>query len=320
MDSNVPSARIDAVRQFNRLYTKVIGALDAGLVHTPYSLTEARLLYELFQREVTEVADLRGELDLDAGYLSRLLSQLASDGLVIRDKSATDSRRQVVRLTTAGVEAATMLTQRATAQVRDLLGTMAEPDQRALVDAMRTISQLINGPSGADAVVLRPPRAGDYGWVIERHGALYAKEYGWDATFEALVATVVADYIKNYDSALDASWIAEVAGRPVGCVFCVHTADPSAGSAAASAGPKVAKLRLLLVEPSARGLGVGTRLVDECIRFARSAGYRTLTLWTNDVLVAARRIYERAGFQLVSEERHHSFGHELIGENWELQL
>jgi DNA-binding MarR family transcriptional regulator/GNAT superfamily N-acetyltransferase len=308
MTSLVPDTRIKAVRRFNRLYTRIIGALDAGLVHTPYSLAEARVLYELAQRDITEVADLRRELDLDAGYLSRLLSQLASDGLVEKGKSAGDARKQTVRLTKEGIEAAGTLDQRATEQIRELLDPMTESDQHDLVDAMRVISDRIGERSGTSAVVLRPPGPGDFGWVIQRHGALYAHEFDWDNTFEAMVARIVADYIENRDPVRDAGWIAEVDGRPVGCVFCVQADE------------NTAKLRMLLVEPVARGLGVGSRLVDQCVRFATSAGYRTLTLWTNDVLVAARRIYQRAGFRLVDEQPHHSFGHDLVGQTWRLDL
>ena len=313
MTSLVPDTRIKAVRRFNRLYTRIIGALDAGLVRTPYSLAEARMLYELLQRGTTEVTELRRELDLDAGYLSRLLSQLASDGLVMKGKSVGDARRQTVWLTEEGIEAAGTLDQRATDQIRALLDPMAESDQRDLIDAMRVISDRIGGQPDTGALLLRPPGPGDFGWVIERHGALYAQEYGWDSTFEAMVARIVADYIENRDPVRDAGWIAEVDGRQAGCVFCVQAGEGPANETRA-------KLRMLLVEPTARGLGVGSRLVDQCVQFATSAGYRRLTLWTNDVLVAARRIYERAGFRLVDEQPHRSFGHDLVGQTLRLDL
>jgi DNA-binding MarR family transcriptional regulator/GNAT superfamily N-acetyltransferase len=297
-----------AVRAFNRFYTNVMGVLRDDLLHTPYSLTEARVIFELAQRDATEVADLRRSLDLDAGYLSRILARFEADGLVRRERSATDARRQVIRLTPNGRAAYATLDERSAKEIAGMLDRLSDTDRRRLLAAMATIQELLGEASRPDMVVLRPPVAGDVGWVVQRHGRLYADEYGWDETFEALVARIVADYVANRDPKREAAWIAEVDGQPVGCVFCVKRDD------------RQAQLRLLLVEPAVRGLGIGRRLVAECVRFARQAGYDTLVLWTNDVLVDARRIYERAGFRLVEEGKHHSFGKDLVEQTWSLDL
>jgi len=301
-------ARVGAVRRFNRVYTNVLGLLRDGLLDTAYSLTEARVIFELAQRPETEVADLRERLDIDAGYLSRILGGFEARGSIVRTRSPADARRQVITLTAKGRAAFRTLDARSAEQVEGLLSRLGEDGQRRLVDAMATIEELL-GPSGTPSVVvLRPPGPGDFGWVVERHGALYAQEFRWDETFEALVARIVADFVDHRDPAREAAWIAEVDGDRVGCVFCVQESD------------EAARLRILLVEPGARGMGIGGRLVDECIRFARRAGYTKVVLWTNDVLVAARRIYERAGFRLVEEETHRSFGHDLVGQTWVLTL
>jgi DNA-binding MarR family transcriptional regulator/GNAT superfamily N-acetyltransferase len=300
--------RVRALRSFNRFYTGRIGVLSEGLLHTPYTLAEARVLFELGQRELTEVSDLRRDLALDAGYLSRLLSRLAERGLVSRERSEPDARRQRVRLTAAGTEAYELLDERSAADNRALLDAIDDVGQQRLLGAMDTIRSLLDDVPRPRAVLLRPPGPGDYGWIVQRHGALYAREYGWNQAFEALVARVVADYADDHDPAREAAWIAEVDGTPAGCVLCVAKSKT------------VAQLRLLLVEPSARGLGIGGRLVDECVRFARRAGYGELVLWTNDVLEAARRIYERAGFSLVDEEAHGTFGPALVGQTWALSL
>jgi DNA-binding MarR family transcriptional regulator/GNAT superfamily N-acetyltransferase len=302
-------AVVDEVRAFNRFYTGVIGVLDEGLVGTPWSLTEARVLYELAQAEVTEVAALRRALGVDAGYLSRVLSRLAAGGLVARSRSAEDTRRGLVRPTRAGRAAFADLDGRTAEQVEALLAGLDEEGRRRLVGAMGAIRSLLADRPAAATMVLRPPAAGDLGWIIERNAAVYAQEFGWDATYEALVARIVAEFAERSAAPGDrpeAAWIAEVDGERAGCVLCV----------ARDGEPGVAQLRLLLAEPSVRGAGVGTRLVDECLRFARRSGYRRLVLWTNDVLVAARRIYERAGFELVEEAPHHSFGHDLVGQWW----
>jgi DNA-binding MarR family transcriptional regulator/GNAT superfamily N-acetyltransferase len=300
--------RVAAVRAFNRFYTKVIGALREGLLRSPYSLTEARVLFELARAEDTEVAALRRELGIDAAHLSRILTRFESAGLVVRGRAATDARRQVARLTAEGRTAFAGLDESSEREVRALLATLTEDDQRRLVASMAAIERTLGAPVRPELVVLRSPAPGDYGWVVQRHGALYASEFGWDATFEALVARIVADYAGAHDPARERAWIAEIDGEPAGCVFCVRREET------------VAQLRLLLVEPAARGLGIGARLVDECLRFARSAGYGEIVLWTNDVLVSARRIYERAGFELVEEGPHASFGKDLVEQTWRLSL
>jgi len=309
---------IHAVRAFSRLYTRVLDVLGEGLLDTPYSLTEARLLYELAQQEGLETVELRRAVGIDAGYLSRLLSRFAADGLILRERSPDDRRRQVVRLTAAGRAAFDVLDRRSAEQVGGLLRSLDGDQRRRLVAALQTVQGIMGESGGPPAtVVLRPLEAGDYGWVVQRHGAIYAQEYQWDETFEALVARIVADFIDEIQTgrarpatpaAGVSAWIAEVDGERAGCIFCTRK-DPT-----------TAQLRLLLVEPRARGLGIGGRLIDECLRFARRAGYERIMLWTNDVLVDARRLYERAGFQLVEEDKHHSFGHDLVGQTFALDL
>lgn len=300
--------RVPAVRRFNRFYTRVLGLLREGLLQTPFLLSEARLIFELGQRDEIELSELRDGLDLDAGYISRILGRLETQRLVERTRSDIDARRQVVRLTGDGRAAFRLLDERSSDEIRGLLSSLSEDQQRRLVRAMHEIEDVLGSSESLQAVVLHPPRSGDYGWIVERHGATYAAEFGWDQSFEALVARIVADFVDHHDPQREAAWIAELNGERVGCVFCMKKTDD------------VAQLRILLVEPTARGLGVGSRLVDECVRFARRAGYRRMMLWTNDVLQDARRIYERAGFQLVDEGSHHSFGHELVGQDWELEL
>jgi DNA-binding MarR family transcriptional regulator/GNAT superfamily N-acetyltransferase len=300
--------RVAAVRAFNRFYTNRIGVLGDGLLRTPHSLTEARVLYELGQRDVTEVADLRRELDIDAGFLSRLLARLQRNGLVARERSQTDARRQRIRLTDDGRAAFAELDRRSAAEIGELLDALGDEDQRRLVAAMDVVRGVLEDVPRSDGFVLRPAHAGDFGWIVHRHGVLYAQEYGWDETFEALVARIVADFVSQRDPRREAAWIAEVDGAPVGCVLCVRREDD------------VAQLRLLLVEPSARGRGIGARLIEECLRFAKRAGYRRITLWTNDVLHEARRLYERAGFELVESAPHHSFGHDLVEQTWARDL
>lgn len=299
---------IAAIREFNRFYTNVLGLLREGLVDTPYSLTEARVIFELARADQADVADLRRHLDIDAGYLSRILARFEADGLVIRQRSPRDGRRQVISLTTQGRTAFGMLDSRSASQVRALIERRREPDRRRLTAAMGTIMQVISTAPRPASAALRDPGPGDLGWVVQAHGALYAEEFGWDASFEALVARIVADYAADHDPLRERAWIAEADGRPAGCVFCVRKDD------------RTAQLRLLLVEPWARGAGTGDRLVGECIAFARGAGYSELVLWTNDVLTAARRIYQRAGFELTAEQKHHSFGHDLVGQTWRLAL
>ncbi|HEX6425496.1 MAG TPA: bifunctional helix-turn-helix transcriptional regulator/GNAT family N-acetyltransferase [Acidimicrobiales bacterium] len=307
---HVDPARVAAVRAFSRFYTAVLGVLDEGLLDTPFSVTEARVVFELAQHDATDLADLRRELRVDAGYMSRVVTRLEADGLVTRERSPRDGRRQVLRLSDQGRAVFATLDGRAAEQAAALLAPLPEPVQQRVVAAMDTVRVVLGGdaPPRPRAVVLRPPGPGDYGWVVARHGAVYADEYGWDAGFEGLVARIVGDYVDHHDPRREAAWIAEIDGELVGCVFCV------AKDAA------TAQLRILLVEPSARGLGIGTRLVDECVRFAARAGYAAIELWTNDVLVSARRIYEAAGFVLVDEAPHHSFGHDLVSQTWRLEL
>jgi DNA-binding MarR family transcriptional regulator/GNAT superfamily N-acetyltransferase len=307
MKSAVPPERIDAVRGFNRFYTNLIGVVREGLLEKPYSLTEARVIFELAQRDAYEVAALRRSLDLDAGYLSRILSRFDADGLIRRERAQADARRQVVGLTDHGRDVYRDLDARSGEQIGRILSALPDDAQRRLVGAMETIEGILGERARPPAYVLRPLAPGDLGWVVNRHGALYAAEYDWDATFEALVARVVADYVEDRGRG-DNAWIAEVGGEPAGCVFCVRKSE------------RVAQLRLLLVEPGARGLGIGGRLVEECVRFARREGYDEMVLWTNDVLAAARRIYQRAGFELVDEGPHHSFGHDLVEQTWRLKL
>jgi DNA-binding MarR family transcriptional regulator/N-acetylglutamate synthase-like GNAT family acetyltransferase len=301
--------RIETIRRFNRFYTRQIGVLNEGLLDSTFSLTEARVIYELAHHEQTTASTLGAELGLDAGYLSRILQSFKKHNLVDTQPSEDDRRQRMLQLTPAGQDAFAMLNARSIHQIEAMLNQIAPYDQQRLVAAMRSIEEVLGAPHEQKApYILRPHQPGDMGWVVYRHGVLYATEYGWDEQFEALVANVVAQFIQNYDPKRERCWIAEMHGEIVGSVFLVKQSDT------------VAKLRLLLVEPKARGLGIGARLVGECIRLARQLGYTTLTLWTNSVLLAARHIYMQTGFQLVSQEPHHSFGHDLVGETWELAL
>jgi DNA-binding MarR family transcriptional regulator/GNAT superfamily N-acetyltransferase len=296
------------VRAFNRFYTGQLGVLGPRYLATPHTLAEARVLFELAQAEQVEVAALRRQMRIDAGHLSRLLSRLERRGLVARERSAADGRRQLARLTADGEKDFAVLDRRSADDTASRLAGLGDAERHRLVAALAEVRQLLQPAEHEREVTLRAPRAGELGWIVQRHGELYSEEYGWSADFEALVARIVADFAERHNSAREAAWIADVDGAPAGCVLCVRHDDA------------VAKLRLLLVEPRARGLGLGGRLVGECIAFARGAGYRELTLWTNDTLVHARRIYERAGFELVDEEPHHSFGHDLVGQTWTLGL
>lgn len=301
--------RIGTVRQFNRFFTRQIGVLREGLLHSPYPLTDARILFELGQCNQVTASRLGRELGLDAGYLSRILARLEQQGLLEKVRSENDGRQLLVSLTAAGREAFALLDQRSREEVSEMLEDLSEEDQQRLLKAMQTIeSVLSSGFKFSEPFVLRPHEPGDMGWVAHRHGVLYTQEYGWDEHFEALVAQIVADFINNYNPGRERCWIAEMDGEIIGSVFVVQSSET------------VAKLRLLLVEPKARGLGLGTRLVEECIRFARRRGYQKLILWTNSILLEARHIYMKTGFKLVAEEAHHSFGHDLIGETWELVL
>jgi DNA-binding MarR family transcriptional regulator/GNAT superfamily N-acetyltransferase len=303
------AVRVDAVRAFNRFYTRLIGLLRQGYLDSPFSLTEVRVLYELAHRAETTAGELARELDLDPGYLSRVLARFERDGLIERTRSRSDGRQALLRLSERGRAAFDPLDAAARDQIGALLGRLPEPDQARVVAAMATVEGLLRERAEPRVpYLLRPHRAGDMGWVVMRHGVLYAREHGYDLTFEALVAEIVAKFVQHFDPAREACWIAEREGESVGSVFLVREDD------------QVAKLRLFLVEPSARGLGIGSRLVEECLRFARSAGYRTVRLWTQSDLLAARRIYARAGFTCVAEEPHHSFGHDLVAETWEIRV
>ena len=297
---------IDAVRRFNRFYTRRIGVLRAGLLGSSYRLTEARLLYELAQGGQATASALGRDLGLDLGYLSRLLQGLKRRGLVRARRAVHDGRQSFLTLTAKGRQAFAVLDSRSRDATGAMLAPLPEHDRGRLVGAMRTVEGLLSNKRGE--ITLRSHRPGDLGWVVERHGALYAEEYGWDERFEALVAGIVARFVKHFDAARERCWIAEIDGERVGAVLVVKQSRSTA------------KLRLLIVEPAARGRGLGRRLVEECIAFARAKGYRKLVLWTQSNLAAARAIYKQCGFRRVRKERHSSFGADLVGEFWQLAL
>ncbi|PYQ15323.1 MAG: MarR family transcriptional regulator [Acidobacteria bacterium] len=311
MPEIAPPARVDVMRRFNRFYTRQIGLLQEGLLRSPFSLTEARVLYEIAHRAAPTASTLGRELGLDGGYLSRILRGFRRGGLVDRRPSPDDGRQGLLSLTRRGRAAFASLDERSRDEVGTMLGRLPASAQRRLIDAMGAIEELLGAPrpaGPASPYLLRSHQPGDMGWVVHRHGVLYAQEYGWDERFEALVAEIVARFVKKLDPKRERCWMAEMDGEVVGSVFLVKQSRT------------VARLRLMLVEPRARGMGIGTRLVGECVRFARQAGYGKITLWTNSVLRAARHIYQQAGFRLVHEEKHHSFGHDLVGETWDLKL
>ncbi|HEY3717117.1 MAG TPA: bifunctional helix-turn-helix transcriptional regulator/GNAT family N-acetyltransferase [Jatrophihabitantaceae bacterium] len=308
---------VAAIRGFNRYYTNVIGALGEGHLHSPYTLTEARVLYELAQHESRDVVELRRQLDLDAGYLTRILTRLEGDGLVTRRRSDTDGRRQIAALTKTGRTAFAALNRRANRDVSRLLDPLAPNERGQLRQALQTVRTLLDRDRPSGEVTLRQPAPGDLGWIVARNAELYTADYGWDADYETLVARIVADFAATHDPDRERAWIAEIDGQRVGCVMCARADDADRADRADKA---TAKLRLLLVEPSARGLGVGTRLVDACVDFARDAGYQRMTLWTQSTLSAARRIYAAAGFELVHSAPHHSFGADLVEETWTVEL
>ena len=300
---------IAAVRHFNRFYTRQIGLLDEGLLQSKFSLTEVRVLFELAHHDDLTATSLANLLGIDPGYLSRILKRFEEGGLLARRATPHDARQAVLALTRAGRAAFRPLDQGTEHQIAALLAPLGAAERGSLIQAMRTIETLLGGEADTRTPwLLREPRCGDHGWIIHRQAVLYRDEYGFDATFEALIAEIIGAFVRTRDPRKERGWVAERDGRILGSVFAVRESDA------------ICKLRLLYVEPGARGLGIGRRLVEECIAFARETGYRTLTLWTNDILVAARRIYEAAGFRLASEERHHSFGHDLVGQNWVLQL
>jgi DNA-binding MarR family transcriptional regulator len=301
--------RVEVVRSFNRFYTAKLGLLHKGFLQSPFSLAESRVLFEVATAENPTATTVGKELGIDAGYLSRILSDFETRRLLCRKPSASDRRQSILSLTKHGRKAFDELDARSRDEIGAMIDSLGGTDKGRLIEAMRTIQSLLGGrPRSNASYVLRSLRPGDAGWVVHRHGVLYAAEYGWDEQFEALVASIVANFIERFDPKLERGWIAEREGENVGSVFLVkHT-------------KWVAKLRLLLVEPTARGLGIGTRLVEECTQFARQVGYRKIILWTNDVLRDARKLYARAGYTLVRQAPHHSFGKDLVGETWELSI
>lgn len=302
---------VDAMRAFNRFHTRLVGALDEHLLESEYALPQVRLLYEVAHapRERPPCAgDIAAALRLDPGYVSRLVAGLEADGLIEREASPGNARRLTLRLSNRGRERIGRLERASAAQVEQLLAPLAPAERRDLVGSMWRIRRLLGDACGESATRLREPEAGDLGLIVSRQARLYAEEYGWDASYEALVAEIVAAFVRNFDAAAERCWVAERDGELVGSVFVVRQDETTA------------RLRLLYVDAAARGRGLGRRLVDECIGFARARGYRRLVLWTNDCLVAARRIYEAAGFRLTAEEAHHSFGKDLVGQTWELEL
>jgi DNA-binding MarR family transcriptional regulator/GNAT superfamily N-acetyltransferase len=305
--------RIDTVRRFNRFYTRKIGVLQEGWLNSPFSLTETRVLYELAHQERPTATMVGNKLELDPGYLSRILSVFEKRGLVKKTPSPEDGRQSLLTLTDKGRRQFAPLEVRTEQQVSGMLGTLSEGQQQQLIGAMHTIEKLLGKDEEPEATtkasyLLRPPQVGDMGWAVHRQGVLYAQEYGYDERFEALAADIVAKFVQNYDAKRERCWIAEKDGEVAGSVFLVRESKT------------VAKLRLLYVEPSARGLGIGSRLVEECVRFARQAGYKKIVLWTQSELDAARHIYKKAGFRVVGKKRHHSFSKDLVAETWELSL
>lgn len=309
MSSNVSDLQVSAVRSFNRFYTRKLGVLDQHLAKSPFSLSEARVLYELAHRADPAAKEIGIELGLDAGYLSRIVQKFDEDGLISRAPLPSDRRQYRLGLTAQGRQAFARLDRSSHDEVEAMLASLAPADRERMTGAMATIEGLLadHGASPPRAV-LRDPRPGDMGWVVQSHGALYASEYGFDAAFEALVAEIAAKFLTSFDASRERCWIADLDGAPVGSVFLVRHSDD------------VAKLRLLLVDPAGRGQGLGKRLVGECIAFARACGYRRITLWTQSILIAARKIYQDAGFALVNSEPHRSFGQDLVGETWERDL
>jgi DNA-binding MarR family transcriptional regulator/GNAT superfamily N-acetyltransferase len=306
---NTLQQRTGAVRRFNRFYTRQIGVLRKNYLNSPYSLGEMRVLYEL-AHGATTASDIGRALDLDAGYLSRVLRSFEKRGFISRKPSRADARQSHIALTARGATAFAPFERRSQDFVGGMLGKLKPDDQTRLVAAMTTIETLLGEPPVAakPSYTLRAPRHGDFGWIVSRHAELYAQEYNWGPPFEGLCAQIVADFVNNYDAKVERCWIAEMDGENVGCVMLVKDA------------PGIARLRLLLVEPKARGLGLGQRLVDECVKFAREAGYKRVTLWTHSVLLAARRAYEKAGFTLTSSEKKHSWGEDVVAEYWDLEL
>ena len=310
MDGSVKAEDVAAFRRFNRRYTRFIGTLNEGLLGSDFSLAEARVLYEIATRDAATAKEIAEALWLDAGYLSRMLAKFAQAGVIARQPSEADARFAEIRLTETGEAAFARLNSRSDGQAADVLGALSDVDRARLMGCMETISELLAGGGWDRRYTLRTHRVGDMGWVAHREGIGYAEQFGWDGTFEALVAKIAGEFVLNFDAARERCWIAEMDGRSVGHVFLVKHPDAA----------DTARLRLLFVEPEARGMGLGDALVRECVGFARQAGYARMVLWTQSMLTSAIRIYERAGFRLVKEEPHRSFGVELVGQEWELVL
>jgi DNA-binding MarR family transcriptional regulator/GNAT superfamily N-acetyltransferase len=305
------SEAIDIIRSFNRSYTRQLGLLDNGLLGSEFTLTEARVLYELANCEDSTATQIAGELGLDLGYMSRLIKKFGRRRYIKRKRSPVDARQSRLQLTERGRAVFDPLDRAARLQIAEMIAPMTREQRSVLLSAMQSVQRLLevgSEESRREPYAIRPLKVGDIGWITHRQGILYAQEYGWDASYEAMVADILAGFVKNVDSAMERGWVAERTGGIIGSVFLVRASSD------------LAKLRLLYVEPTARGLGLGGRLVQECIDFARLKGYKILTLWTNDVLASARRIYQAAGFQLTKEERHHSFGKDLVGQTWDLVL
>jgi DNA-binding MarR family transcriptional regulator/GNAT superfamily N-acetyltransferase len=311
--------RVATVRRFNRFYTRQIGVLRKTYLDSPYSLGEARVLYEIWRNRSTTARDIGRALDIDAGYLSRVLRNFEKRGLIQRKASKNDARQNLLTLSPRGHSAFAPLEQRSQRATAAMLGKLEAADQARLIAAMTTIETLLDGDSspGGDSqaqsaddqnYILRAPRPGDFGWMVKRHAELYAQEYQWTDPFEGLCAQIVADFANKYDTKRERCWIAEIGGDNVGCVFLANETAT------------IARIRLLLVDPKARGLGLGAKLTDECIKFARKTGYKKITLWTHSVLTAARHIYEKAGFKLMRSEKHHSWGRPVVSEHWDLEL
>jgi DNA-binding MarR family transcriptional regulator/GNAT superfamily N-acetyltransferase len=302
---------VDSVRAFNRFYTRQIGVLEEGLLKTKFSLAESRVLYELANREQPTAATVAADLGLDPGYLSRMLTRFKGLGFVSRSPSPVDARESLLSLTAKGKAEFAKLNSRSSREIEEMLAPLSPGARTRLIDAMQTIESLLNQAKqqSNEPFILRPHRVGDMGFIVSRQAVIYAQEYGWDERFEALVATIAAEFIDQFEPGRERCWIAERGGETVGSVFLVKGMEEG-----------VAKLRMLYVEPKVRGLGIGGRLVEECIRFARERQYKRITLWTQSVLTGARRIYERNGFQLVKTQPHCEFGVQLTGENWDLEL
>lgn len=302
-----PADRIETVRAFNRFYTNQLGLLGRAFLDSRFTLTEARIIYELAARPGLPAKKLIEELHLDPAYLSRILKKFRADGLLTTRPDPQDQRSQLLELTAEGLSEARALAVRSREEIAAMLSPLNGAQQETVATAMDRIESLLSGSPAKD-FILRAHQPGDISWVLSRQTKLYIEEYGWNGEYEGLILQIAGDFLNHFKPGREFCWIAESGGEIAGSVFLVD------------AGDGIAKLRLLYVEPFARGLGIGRALVRQCITFARDAGYKTLTLWTNDILVSARRIYEAEGFVLVSEERHHSFGKDLNGQTWQLSL